>query len=166
MRLSGRAVVDVEYVSLPATAGQRRRKKRQALSKEEVDLRRSETARRRRAQAHMKAEEVKINTIHKLLRRQASKRSAVSKDGPCSNSEGRPRQPSIRYLRSGAGSFLSIPLAVLERSGVSLEAEHLGRYPEPRRCSVEGCSGVKMYERPASGLRACCLEHYEIICKL
>lgn len=165
MRLSGRSTPDSGYAALQEMPVNRHRKRKETLSKEEIALRRSETARRRKAQAHMKAEEAKINTIHKLLRRQASRKSTAPKEYPEPRTHKQSAPLAVRYLYSKSGSFLSIPLASLERTNLSFGITSQDRYPEPQRCSLDGCDADKIYKHPSSGARACCLEHYKIVSK-
>ncbi|WFC99287.1 hypothetical protein MYAM1_002031 [Malassezia yamatoensis] len=91
--------------------------KRQKLSESELALRRSETARRRRNQSEKKLEDDKIETINRLLKKQAGKIRAgkdKGEDRTDSHDAQIPRRseplPMFRYISRAEGAMLAVPL--------------------------------------------------------
>lgn len=173
MRLSGRLAPDEEFQSLSEQAWTKRsRKDKLNLSKEELELRRSETARKRKAQAHMKAEEAKMNTIHKLLRRQASSKnsnnnSSAARSVVPSKDYSPPSESlvSIRYVISNNNFTFSIPEMLVSKAMSVLSQKTLPEQKPPtvKVCDFKGCSYTKKYRNNRNGLYSCGIEHYKLL---
>ncbi|KAL4402478.1 Ino80 complex protein [Malassezia pachydermatis] len=109
-----RGIATEELVELPM--GPRKQK----LSETELALRRSETARRRRNQSEKKLEDDKIETINRLLKKQAGKVRGRDKSEQDAQDEPVKKerdlranhpQPFFRYINRAQGSILAVPLA-------------------------------------------------------
>lgn len=93
------------------------RSKRTKLSETELALRRSETARRRRNQSEKKLEDDKIETINRLLKKQAGRmRSSQRDEESPAEPAATPRrlkadevQPMFRYISRVGGAVLAVP---------------------------------------------------------
>lgn len=93
------------------------RSKRTKLSETELALRRSETARRRRNQSEKKLEDDKIETINRLLKKQAGRmRSSQRDEESPAEPAAKPRrlkadevQPMFRYISRVGGAMLAVP---------------------------------------------------------
>ncbi|KAI9014638.1 hypothetical protein BC832DRAFT_537113 [Gaertneriomyces semiglobifer] len=72
----------IELGEMDLELADERPSKRKQYTAEEIALRKSENARRRKHQADTRAEEAKINTINKLLRKQATKKRAKEEVRP------------------------------------------------------------------------------------
>lgn len=110
-----RGITTEELEELPMEESSRKKK----LSETELQLRRSETARRRRNQSEKKLEDDKIETINRLLKKQAGKARGKDKmDGdPPEEGTKKPRdipanhpQPFFRYINRADKSVLAVPL--------------------------------------------------------
>ncbi|WFD47529.1 hypothetical protein GLX27_002181 [Malassezia furfur] len=106
-----RGIQNEELVELPMEST-----KRQKLSETELALRRSETARRRRNQSEKKLEDDKIETINRLLKKQAGKVRGKDRgdDTPDTHeARARPRDsgplPMFRYISRADGALLAVP---------------------------------------------------------
>lgn len=110
-----RGITTEELAELPMEDSSRKKK----LSETELQLRRSETARRRRNQSEKKLEDDKIETINRLLKKQAGKvRGKDKTDGDTPEEDTKkPRdipanhpQPYFRYVNRAEKSVLAVPL--------------------------------------------------------
>ena len=111
-----RGIANEELIELPMEDSSRKKK----LSETELALRRSETARRRRNQSEKKLEDDKIETINRLLKKQAGKvrgRDKSEGDTQEESAAKKPRdmaanhpQPFFRYIQRADRSILAVPL--------------------------------------------------------
>ncbi|KAL5612618.1 hypothetical protein BROUX41_004287 [Berkeleyomyces rouxiae] len=84
---------------------------------EELSMRRTEMARRRRNLSDKRNEEVKMETINKLLKKQAPKTNKRAKTAEEELAEEEARRPDprmIRWVSSKAGITMSVPNQILE----------------------------------------------------
>ncbi|KND92698.1 INO80 complex subunit 2 [Tolypocladium ophioglossoides CBS 100239] len=82
---------------------------------EELSMRRQEMARRRRNLSEKRTEEVKMETINKLLKKQAPKisRKAVARGGSADEDELRANPIFVRWVSTKDGSQVSVPQEML-----------------------------------------------------
>ncbi|KAF9878536.1 hypothetical protein CkaCkLH20_04028 [Colletotrichum karsti] len=89
---------------------------KKVFTAEELSMRRAEMARRRRNLSEKRNEEVKMETINKLLKKQAPKTKgkggAAGDDSP-SNEPQKPDVAFVRWVNSKKGSFVSVPEEML-----------------------------------------------------
>ncbi|KNC96951.1 uncharacterized protein SPPG_07771 [Spizellomyces punctatus DAOM BR117] len=135
--------------------------RRKIFTAEEIALRKSETARRRKHQADAKAEEAKINTIQKLLRKQATKKRSKDEEQGADDAPIRPTE--IHYVQTPHSSTLSFPFATLQTNPDLLVPHKAHTYPQPRLCSITGCTLPKKYRHSRSGKDVCGMEHYKMV---
>ncbi|KAJ3089755.1 hypothetical protein HK102_005589 [Quaeritorhiza haematococci] len=133
--------------------------KKKKMTPEEALLRKSELARRRKNQTEQKAEEDKQATINKLLKKQASKRRAKDVDQETSE----PIVPhTIRYIKRNDGTA-SLSLPPKAEIPSIYEPSVISAYPQPQRCSVEGCTDIQRYKHSKTLRPVCSLEHYRLV---
>lgn len=133
------------------------------LTEEELALRRSETARKRKHQSQQKAEKDKIETINRLLKKQASKKSRADQQKESHQDLERPASPPkfIRYISSSGGSTLSFPEEALH---LLEEFKQVANYPPTKPlCMVENCNKPTKYRHPKTQKVSCSLDHYRLL---
>ncbi|KAK5988678.1 hypothetical protein PT974_10164 [Cladobotryum mycophilum] len=88
---------------------------KKVFTAEELSMRRQEMARRRRNLSEKRNEEVKMETINKLLKKQAPKisRKAAAAEGEDGDSQ-KPNPLFIRWVSNKNGSQLAVPEEILE----------------------------------------------------
>ncbi|CAG8467905.1 12423_t:CDS:2, partial [Cetraspora pellucida] len=121
--------------------------KKKQLTEEEMLLKKSEIARRRKHQSIQRAEQDKMDTINRLLKKQASKKrskdqdetDSISKDDSSTNSQ---TPIAFHYVSNKDGCTLSIPSDV----EIPIKFSKGPNYPPPVPiCSVSGCTRPKKY---------------------
>ncbi|WFD26078.1 hypothetical protein MNAN1_001053 [Malassezia nana] len=133
-----------ELVELPMESS-----KKKKLSETELALRRSETARRRRNQSERKLEDDKIETINRLLKKQAGRVRGKDKDDNDGADEAdgarKPRdlkanypQPMFRYVQRADRSVLAVPRGPPFVESVGNDAQE-GLYDATLRCLGTSC---------------------------
>ncbi|KAJ9074869.1 INO80 complex subunit B [Entomophthora muscae] len=131
---------------------------------EELALRRSETARRRKHQSQQKAEKDKLETINRLLKKQANKKSRADQQRENLHDPEMPTSPPkyIRYIASSNGeSTLSFPE---EYTYLVDEFKKEAVVPIPRPvCMAENCNLPKKYCHPKTLKVSCSLDHYRLL---
>jgi len=135
--------------------------KKRHFTAEELALRRSETARRRKHQSQQKAEQDKLETINRLLKKQANKKSrAEQKEYAEENNDDSSSPTAIRYtMKSNGEATLSFPEAC---TYLIENFKQVINYPPDRPiCMADGCSRTKKYCHPVSGKISCSWEHYQ-----
>ncbi|RKP36411.1 hypothetical protein BJ085DRAFT_22449 [Dimargaris cristalligena] len=143
-----------ELLMLPAES------KKKVMTKEELALKRSENARRRKFQTMKKIEQDQMDTINRLLKKQASKRSR--KDDADQVIEAQTAFPQdIRLVVRPDLSLLAIPMDCIVLSSINLSTR-----PAPRAvplCSFKPCTQTKKYTHPNKSFNACSLDHYKML---
>ncbi|ORY00570.1 PAPA-1-domain-containing protein, partial [Basidiobolus meristosporus CBS 931.73] len=152
-----RAKVDdefqVELLELPTET------KKKNLTAEELALKRSETARRRKNQSERRAEQDKMDTINKLLKKQASRRTKKDDDEQDQKDQERIVPTKICYLQNKDGVTISFPV-----DANPIEGQKFTGYPPALpKCSIPGCDNVKKYRHPKLQKDICSLEHYRLL---
>ncbi|KAJ1985639.1 hypothetical protein H4R33_003867 [Dimargaris cristalligena] len=137
--------------------------KKKVMTKEELALKRSENARRRKFQTMKKIEQDQMDTINRLLKKQASKRSRkddADQDGD--EVEAQTAFPQdIRLVVRPDLSLLAIPMDCIVLSSINLSTR-----PAPRAvplCSFKPCTQTKKYTHPNKSFNACSLDHYKML---
>lgn len=129
---------------------------------EELALRRSETARRRKHQSQQKAEKDKLETINRLLKKQANKKSRADQKMENNEESGEKVSPptEIRYiLKPNGEASLSFPEEFVHLID---NLKQTANYPaEKQGCMVEGCGLSKKYCHPDTRKISCSWEHYK-----
>ncbi|CAG8489941.1 16746_t:CDS:2 [Dentiscutata heterogama] len=135
--------------------------KKKQLTEEEMLLKKSEIARRRKHQSIQRAEQDKMDTINRLLKKQASKKrskdqdetDSINKDDNGTN----PQTPvAFHYVTNKDGCTLSIPHDV----EMPIQFSKGPNYPPPiPLCSVSGCTLPKKYRCVNTLKYACSMEH-------
>ncbi|OLL22149.1 INO80 complex subunit 2 [Neolecta irregularis DAH-3] len=145
---------------------------RKTLTAEEQALRRSEIARKRKNHTEQKLEEEKVDTINRLLKKQAVRRKSkkieedVGADDDVSTAGQQlpPRPISTRWIDNKDGTVLGVPDAWLEtRFGEFFASQAKIQPPKPRdRCA--SCGGEGKYRSIAfSGKRACSIQCLKVV---
>lgn len=132
--------------------------KRKIFTEEEMQLRKSETARKRKNQAEQRLEDQKTDTINRLLKKQATRRTA--KDNEDEIASNAPEAPlnQIHYQARGDQSLLSFPADY-----VLLQVQ---ASPEPKSrstCEATSCSKPMIYRSPKTGKAACSMQHLKSV---
>ncbi|RHZ76892.1 hypothetical protein Glove_187g95 [Diversispora epigaea] len=140
--------------------------KKKQLTEEEIQLKKSEIARRRKHQSIQRAEQDKMDTINRLLKKQASKKRSKDQDDNDSvhNHENGSSMniPSCvyHYVQDVQGCSLSIP----EGINMPIKFEKGPKYPPPvPLCSISGCNNPKKYRSTKTLEFACSMEHLKQI---
>ncbi|RKP11601.1 hypothetical protein BJ684DRAFT_12697 [Piptocephalis cylindrospora] len=135
--------------------------KKRKYTAEEAALRRSEVSRRREVQRKQKMEQIHRQTINKLLKKQASRKTKQEEAEESADLPLPPPPPSLlRYQWTKEGTTLSIP------EGMTLYKGQVSSYPEERaKCEVPGCTKVHRYRIPKTNQPVCSLEHYRALVK-
>ncbi|KAJ1980811.1 INO80 complex subunit B [Dimargaris verticillata] len=132
--------------------------KRKNLTEEEIALRRSENTRRRKFQSMKRIEQDQADTINRLLKKQASKRSKKDDaDQETSANEAVEPPTDIRLTVRPDCTYLQLPPGCEFVSPVAQTS-----YPSTTpSCSFAGCPEPKKYTHPAKAFHACSLAHYQ-----
>ncbi|CAH1764330.1 8905_t:CDS:2 [Entrophospora sp. SA101] len=136
-------------------------------SKEEIALKKSEIARKRKHQSIQRAEQDKMDTINRLLKKQATRKRKADQDENDSASNTTASATltlpsnSIHYVKSVDGSTLSIPIGV----EIPIKFEKGPKYPPPiPSCSLSGCDKPKKYRNVKKFEEfACSMEHLKLL---
>ncbi|KAM3439102.1 hypothetical protein MY4824_002906 [Beauveria thailandica] len=86
---------------------------KKVFTAEELSMRRQEMARRRRNLSEKRNEEVKMETINKLLKKQAPKTSKKGARGNSPDAEARPPETLIRWVSNKSGSKIAVPEEIM-----------------------------------------------------
>ncbi|KAJ1927847.1 INO80 complex subunit B [Tieghemiomyces parasiticus] len=139
--------------------------KRRVMTEEELTLKRSENARRRKFQTQKRIEQDQLDTINKLLKKQASKRSkkddADNENADTGDKEIQPTE--IRLVIKPEVTLLALPLpeSPEDEAVEILPVRKFTGYPAPPPpCSVTDCGIQKKYTHPSKHFNACSLLHY------
>ncbi|KAJ3491079.1 hypothetical protein NLG97_g5664 [Lecanicillium saksenae] len=82
---------------------------KKVFTAEELSMRRQEMARRRRNLSEKRNEEVKMETINKLLKKQAPKTSKKGARGTSPDADAKPADTLIRWVSNKSGSKVAVP---------------------------------------------------------
>ncbi|CAJ0746188.1 20654_t:CDS:2 [Entrophospora sp. SA101] len=134
---------------------------------EEIALKKSEIARKRKHQSIQRAEQDKMDTINRLLKKQATRKRKADQDENDSASNTTASATltlpsnSIHYVKSVDGSTLSIPIGV----EIPIKFEKGPKYPPPiPSCSLSGCDKPKKYRNVKKFEEfACSMEHLKLL---
>ncbi|CAG8823342.1 9508_t:CDS:2, partial [Gigaspora margarita] len=135
--------------------------KKKQLTEEEMLLKKSEIARRRKHQSIQRAEQDKMDTINRLLKKQASKKrskdqdetDSINKDDNSTNSQ---TPVAFHYVTNKDGCTLSVPHDI----EIPIQFSKGPNYPPPiPLCSVSGCTRPKKYRGVNTLKYACSMEH-------
>ncbi|TQW00074.1 hypothetical protein V2A60_001196 [Cordyceps javanica] len=86
---------------------------KKVFTAEELSMRRQEMARRRRNLSEKRNEEVKMETINKLLKKQAPKTSKKGARGNSPEADAKPTATLIRWVSNKGGSKIAIPEEIM-----------------------------------------------------
>ncbi|CAG8669982.1 2046_t:CDS:2 [Acaulospora morrowiae] len=135
--------------------------RKKQLTEEEIQLKKSEIARRRKNQSIQRAEQDKMDTINRLLKKQASKKRLKDQDDNDvvqNNDDGSSANiPNVfHYVTNQEGCSLSVPRGV----NIPIEFSKGPKYPPPVPiCSFSGCQLPKKYRSTKTFEFACSMEH-------
>ncbi|OAA65074.1 hypothetical protein ISF_04484 [Cordyceps fumosorosea ARSEF 2679] len=113
MKLSDGACRDTDdaYAKLIIFTAEVQAKK--VFTAEELSMRRQEMARRRRNLSEKRNEEVKMETINKLLKKQAPKTSKKGARGNSLEADAKPAATLIRWVSNKGGSKIAVPEEIM-----------------------------------------------------
>ncbi|KAJ1974850.1 INO80 complex subunit B [Dimargaris xerosporica] len=132
--------------------------KRKNLTEEEIALRRSENTRRRKFQSMKRMEQDQADTINRLLKKQASKRSKKDDaDQEASANETVEPPTDIRLTVRPDCTYLQLPPDFQLISPLAQTSYP----PATPSCSLVGCLEPKKYTHPVKAFHACSLAHYQ-----
>ncbi|KAK5799039.1 hypothetical protein F5H01DRAFT_284985 [Linnemannia elongata] len=146
--------VSLELFELPVAQSRKRMQ-----TEEEMALKRSEITRRRKNQSAQRAEQDKLETINRLLKKQAGKRKTGAQDDDEGGAGGAGDDKRVEDIKGGRRSNRAIE--VLEVPVVPLKEP---AYPAPRGlCAVANCEQAWKYRGTKSKKVACGLAHLKVV---
>ncbi|KAI8354744.1 hypothetical protein B0O80DRAFT_385968 [Mortierella sp. GBAus27b] len=147
----------LELFELPAASSRKRHQ-----TEEELALKKSEMTRRRKNLSAQRAEQDKLDTINRLLKKQAGKHKKGTQD---EDEGGEERKADTSEVEAEVRNRFMIPstyLRAMYRTPVVPLKEP--QYPAPRaKCAVSKCEQLWKYRGTKSKKVACGLEHLKIV---
>ncbi|KAI9299094.1 hypothetical protein K502DRAFT_285583 [Neoconidiobolus thromboides FSU 785] len=135
--------------------------KKKVLSVEEAALKRYETARKRKHQSQQKQERDKLDTINRLLKKQANKKSKSDNKEVNEKVEDKVNKDCISFRIDKEGNkTLSFPE---EQVGLLDRFKETPVVKEKLKCEVKDCNLPKKYCDPKTKKLSCGLEHYKLL---
>ncbi|ORZ22817.1 hypothetical protein BCR41DRAFT_302666 [Lobosporangium transversale] len=146
----------LEFLELPATSSSRKRHQ----TEEELALKRSEITRRRKNQSAQRAEQDKLDTINRLLKKQAGKRKKGAQDDDEGGEDTKKNEADNDEATITRNRYMT-PTSYLRKPIIPLKEP---AYPAARgKCSVTECDQQWKYRGIKSKKVACGLKHLKMI---
>ncbi|KAK3819558.1 MAG: hypothetical protein J3Q66DRAFT_281544 [Benniella sp.] len=149
----------LELFELPAASSRKRHQ-----TEEEMALKKSEITRRRKNQSAQRAEQDKLDTINRLLKKQAGKHKKGTQDDDEGGEERKMDTSEVAAVKASSTRQKVTEHKTIEVLETPIAPLKEPRYPAKKgKCSVSKCEQAWKYRGPKSKKVACGLDHLKLV---